>query len=60
MKRVFIFCFFLAFFSIKIFAIEMISINGGWFTMGDDKTKLSAKHNVYVSSYELSPFEVTY
>lgn len=46
--------------SIKLFSVEMISIQGGWFTMGDGKTELSPKHDVYVSSFEISPVEVTY
>ena len=60
MKRNCLLTFFVIFFATKLFALNMISIKGGWFTMGDDKTPLSIKHNVYVSSFELSPYEVTY
>ena len=44
----------------KLIALDMISIHSGWFYMGDNKTELSPKHKVYVSSFEISPYEVTY
>mgnify|MGYP002627382595 CR=1 FL=1 len=50
----------LIYFSTGLHAVDMVSVKGGWFEMGDDKTEMSPKHDVYVSSFEISPVEVTY
>ena len=58
-KAMFLLALWMHFFS-ALNAVDMVSIKGGWFEMGDDKTEMSPKHDVYVSSFEISPVEVTY
>ena len=60
MKKAILFLALWIYFSSVLNAVDMVSIKGGWFEMGDDKTGMSPKHKVYVSSFELSPVEVTY
>ena len=60
MKKNSLLLFMLFYFFTTLNAVDMVSIKGGWFEMGDDKTEMSPKHDVYVSSFEISPVEVTY
>ena len=55
MKKNSLLLFMLFYFFTTLNAVDMVSIKGGWFEMGDDKTEMSPKHKVYVSSFELSP-----
>ena len=58
--RKIVLCMFCLFLFQNLFSVDMKKIKGGWFIMGDGKTEMSKKHEVFVSSFELSPVEVTY
>ena len=52
MKKI-LFVFIFTFTYLNSFAMDMLSIKGNWFKRSDGKT-------VYVSSFEISPYEVTH